>query len=141
MRNTPSNSIADLFNGESVDSNDVISIPASAKLSNNRGGATRVNRPYVPLSFRFLRGLPNTSLAVELSNREDAVVNSIRSDDTGALPDPFVDFVGDRKPELRAASVKHICFVCMRKFRNEAHLLRHEKKSYQHFERLQQPGG
>jgi hypothetical protein len=95
---------------------------ATLKKSNNRGTATRMNKPYIPLITHrierdnkvFVRDeipIPNHSHHdMRPSNLEEPVVVTIE---------------------------RHICYVCRRKFRDYDHLKRHQRTSYMHKSRLE----
>ncbi len=102
------------------------------RISNNRGSATRINVPYIPPRYRsdkatemesILRRAP-TQHSDELTHGVGITLNTQftnRETLTSCIP----------------SNVKHICFLCRRKFRDLEHLKTHERISYKHHKMLQ----
>ena len=87
------------------------------RISNNRGSATRINVPYIPPRYR--------------SDKTTEIDGILRCAPT--------QHTGESTSGLRTtpSNVKHICFLCRRKFRDLEHLKTHERISYKHHKMLQ----
>ena len=83
------------------------------KMSNNRGYATRINMPYIPPIFHK--------------------ITKVDDEPTGhsGIRGPGSSVTAQLDPSYPSI-VRHICYVCRRRFRDYDHLKRHERISYMH---------
>ena len=95
---------------------------ATLKKSNNRGTATRVNKPYIPLIGRRIERDNKVFVRDEIPIFNQSHHDMLSSN----LEEPFVVTIE-----------RHICYVCRRKFRDYDHFKRHERISYMHKNRLE----
>jgi hypothetical protein len=106
----------------------------SGKRSRNRGNETRQNLPYIPPLLKTFSGfgtqIPPTGPANSRVSNED-----ISGSETNGLI-PCSPLIRNKPGEIGgcdiSSKVQHICYVCLRKFKEGEHLEFHEKYSILH---------
>ena len=137
MNRTQVCDISDLFAHDNDDHGEAI--PASAKFSNNRGIATKVSTPYIPNNHSSVKG---PAPVPQDSPSRDPPIPALpplaaASVNVGSAVRPLHSAVVKSQAKGRSrVGLKFICYVCMRKFRDDDHLYEHKRRSVLHHRNL-----
>jgi hypothetical protein len=134
MEDAGSVPIADIFDVDDEDPPGTISSTRGLKVSHNRGISTKQNMPYfrVAINQQIKSGIETPTDPQPQESARGHAINAIRETGISNLD------MSNTIDEVTMKSVKHICYECRRKFRDSEHLLRHQRLSMRHRNRIAQ---